>query len=370
ALAKFGTDDILVNEFAENKTNENDVLTASFWLRMFFGLITFLIATLFLFLTEESSKIQNYIFICSLVFFFQSFEVIDSYNRAKVQIKRSSLARIVQILLSGTLKVYLILSLSDIKWFVATFAFDAISYSLFIYLAHRKKDTGFIFRKVNFEVVKRIIKNSWPIMIVSFCTLVFMKIDQLLIGNLLEQDDVGFYAASQKIIELLSLYPALIMMSLYTAIINVHKKNKLLYQKRFQQLNQVLIWGSIVICVPCSIFSKEIITLLYSNDYIESYETLRILCFNLIFISMSLISLRWYIIEKIQHILVLKTILASIVNIALNLWLITIYGLKCAAIRSLKRYFIFYFLFEAFHPRTRECFKINSAFLKFKKNIS
>src|SRR5690606_23417216 len=105
ALAKFGTDDILVNEFAENKTNENDVLTASFWLRMFFGLITFLIATLFLFLTEESSKIQNYIFICSLVFFFQSFEVIDSYNRAKVQIKRSSLARIVQILLSGTLKV-------------------------------------------------------------------------------------------------------------------------------------------------------------------------------------------------------------------------------------------------------------------------
>jgi O-antigen/teichoic acid export membrane protein len=86
-----------------------------------------------------------------------------------------------------------------------------------------------------------------------------------------------------------------------------------------------------------------------------------------VFASMSSVSARYFNAENMEKKIALRTVLASIVNILLNLILIPMYGIEGAAIATLSCIFFTAYLMDWFDKDLRKLLKIKHQAIFFSK---
>lgn len=360
AFASFGTNEQLVTDLVRRPEETTRILNAAFYLRILLSVLSGVAIYVITLLNPRDDSSNLYIYLSIPVILFQTFDLIDVYYRATVNAKTSSMIRIIQILVSSALKIYFIQTKAPLIYFFYIFSFDYASYGLLIYYSYRRLHEGFIFQMPYVSEIKRIVQVCWPLMFMVVSSNLLSKLDQVLIGNFLDKTELGYYSASSRIIELIGTLPTLTFASLYTAILNAKKHDENEYNRRLTHLSRFLRWISLGGAIVLSFFSLEIITLLFGQSYAPAADILKIQSFNFIFYTMSIVSIHWYIAEGLNKLLMIKTILASITNILLNLWLIPRLGINGAVYTSLITYFVFYCLYDFINPRTRACFYVNS----------
>ena len=364
-IASFGTIEVIVKRILHSAEKEYEVLKTGFDLRLLLSLILILLLWLYAYLFETSSEVQSFILISSFALFFQPFEVVDSFFRAKIQVRKSSIGRMAQLVISSGIKVSLIVHGAPLKWFYFVFVGDAAFYSALILAAFLKENKSFFSKTFSTSLMKEIASESFPLMVIAVTSLMLARFDLVMIGNILTKSDVGYYSAGSKTIEIGTLFSVLISLSLYPAILNSKKKDPALYMKRMIMLNRLLVWGGAALAVLVYFNADLIIRLLFGVKYSSSVPILKLLSFNILFISFYQVSYRWYLSENLQKLMMYKTLCAVTFNILLNFFLIPRYGINGAAVSSIITSFIFHFLFESFFKKTRECFRINTSFIRF-----
>lgn len=365
AFASFGTNEQLVTDLVRHPEETTSFLNAAFYLRIFLGLLSIIVIFIISTLSTEFKNVQVYLLISTPIIIFQTFDLVDVYYRATINLKASSITRIFQILISSIIKIYLIKTNAPLISFFYVMTFDYASYAILIYISFKKLEPGFILMMPNAAYVKRIVASCWPLMFMIVSNSVLSKLDHVLIGNFLAKSDVGYYSSSSRILELLGTFPTLMFSSLYTAILNAKKHSQEEYYNRLYKLSRFLRWISILAAIFFSFFSLEIITLLFGASYAAAAPILRIHSFSFIFFTMSMVSIHWYIAEGLNELLMIKTILAGLTNMTLNLVLIPRYGVNGAVYSSLITYAFFYGLYDYLNPKTRNSFYINSDIARF-----
>ena len=363
ALARFGTEELLIKEFLSTSQNYVKALSDSFWLRVYSGVASFILLCLFVFGLEESITERNLILIASIPLIFQSFEVLDSFFRAKVQAKTAALSRSLQLIISAGVKIYLIVTQAPLTYFIYVIGFDSITYGIFIYSAYRVKNDSFIRKMPDHKQIFILLKKAWPLMISAVSVALLAKFDQIMISTKIGNEQLGMYAASVKVIEILTLIPSLLSSSLFPAIINAKAKSEKSYLNRLKKLNILVFWGSLLISLSIYFFSTRVINILYTSQFDDSYDVLKILIFNFVFLAQSFVSMRWYITENLQRFFMYKTVSGSVLNIGLNIWFIPLWGIEGAAIAALVSGFYLSFIFDLLFKETRPCFYISLSFL-------
>ncbi|WP_408098753.1 flippase [Peredibacter sp. HCB2-198] len=363
AFASFGTNEQLVTELVGRPEHTQQILNASFHLRTVLGLVSILTIYIIALVTDDSAKF--YLYISAPIILFQTFDLIDVYYRATVNAKTSSMIRILQILISSALKIYCIQSQAPLTYFFYIFVFDYGSYAILIYLSYKKINDGFILLKPHIEEIRRIIFNCWPLMLMAISNNILSKLDQVLIGKYLVSTNVGYYAVSSRLVELFGTFPLLAFSSLFTAILNAKKSSQIEYEKRLKHLSRFLRWASLLGAVFTYYFSSEIIITLFGSSFAPSAEILKIHSLNFLFLTMSIVSMHWYIAEGKNNYLMIKTVIAGIFSILINMLLIPHFGIKGAAVGSVITHFIFYYAYDFINPKTRQCFYLNSDLFSF-----
>lgn len=368
AFASFGTNEQIVADLVRRPDETRTILNASFYLRIILGTISILV--IYAINGQSQETFQYYIYVSAPIILFQAFDLIDVFYRATVNAKTSSMIRIFQILISSALKIYCIKKQAQLSSFFYIFVFDYASYAIFIYFSFRRDNKGIILFKPRIDEIKRIVFSCWPLMLMTVSNNILSKLDQVLIGKYLVSSNVGYYAVSSRLLELYGTFPLLAFSSLYTAILNAKKTSNVEYEKRLKYLSRLLRWISIVSAIFTYYFSSEIINLLFGESYAPAAEILEIHSFNFIFLTMSIVSMHWYIAEEKNNYLMIKMVLAGAFNVFINMLLIPRFGIKGAAIGSLITHFLFYYVYDFINPQTRSCFYINSdmASFIFKKN--
>jgi len=374
-IAKLGLDGIVVRDLVKEPEKREVYLGTSFWLKLFGGIITFLIITIILviqsFLTSHFSPLTSYlspltshlftetnIYILIIAFgiIFQSFEVIDFYYQATVQAKYISIRRIIQLILSSIIKIFLVLTGADLIWFVLVSLFDIISLSIMGWLIYRSQGLPNFVRYFDIEIGKKLIKDSWPLLLSSIAISIYMRIDQVMIKNMLGDREVGLYSAAMKLVEVWYFIPMIITQSVFPAIVSKYN-DKTEFYRRLVILSAVMGYLGLFISIVLSLSSYLIIKILYGEKFLDAASILSILSF-IIFISfwMSGVSRRQAI--DMQKLALFATILSAMSNVILNFIFIPIYGAKGAAIVSVLNQLIAGPFFAFVHPKARENFYI------------
>ena len=339
-IAKLGLDGIVVRDLVQEPEKRDLYLGTSFWLKLIGGVITFLIITIILFVqsiptSNFFTETNIYILIIAFGIIFQSFEVIDFYYQATVQAKYISIRRIIQLILSSIIKIFLVLTGADLIWFVLVSLFDIISLSIMGWLIYRSQGLPNFVRYFDIGIGKKLLKDSWPLLLSSIAISIYMRIDQVMIKNMLGDREVGLYSAAVKLVEVWYFIPMIIIQSVFPAIVEAKKISEELYYSRVTYLYRTLIYSAVLLMTITFTFSEKIILFLYGDSYIESSKLLIILSVNVIFVFAGIVTGNVFnVVNNKQHLGLICTILGAFSNVMLNLFLIPHYGILGAGLAT------------------------------------
>jgi O-antigen/teichoic acid export membrane protein len=353
SIAKLGLDGIVVRDLVRESNQRYIYLGTAFWLKMSGAIAMLVVVALVTQLTSSNRLINLYILIIASGAIFQSFEVIDFYFQSQVLSKFVSICKVTQLLLSSLLKLYFVFTGANLIWFVLITLVDQLTLALSLYLAYRYQKLGSFYRHFDMTIAKQLLKDSWPLIFSGVIVMIYMRIDQIMIKEMLGEKEVGLYSAAVRLSEVWYFIPAIITTSLFPSIVNAKKTNNKLYYTRLERLYSLMVWLAITIALPMTFLSNLLVTLLYGEAYSEAGKVLMINIWSGVFVFLGVASSKWFISEGLQKYLTINTIVGAIVNILLNLLLIPRYGIYGAAIATVISQAVASYFMNLIFQRTR-----------------
>ncbi|MGB9755772.1 MAG: flippase [Desulfurella sp.] len=359
-IAKLGLDGIVVRELVKFPEKRDELLGTSFWLKFIGSVITFLIVVVVAYITADKFETFVYISIIAAGLIFQSFEVIDFYYQATVQAKYITVRRIIQLIISSSLKIYFILIKADLIWFVLVSLFDAVSLAVFSWWIYRMQNLPAFFRYFDKQLAKMLLKDSWTLIFASFFTLFVMNINRIILKNMYGFENVGFYSVAESLTGIWIFITTIITTSLAPSITNAKKVNEFLYKQRILNLFRLLLLVSISISLIIFMLSDFLVSKLYGDKYLSTIPILRIYVWSNIFVFLGNASWQWYINENKQNTVLTRLFLGAISSLFFGLLLIKYYGAVGAALNTIISYSISFYFGNLLSRQTIPLFFIQS----------
>ena len=361
-IAILGLDVIVVRELVKNKNLNEEIISTVFWLRLMGAFVVLLILAIAINFTSNDTYTNTLIFIIASATIFQSFNVIDLYFQSKVMSKFVVYANIISLFLSSIVKITLILNKAPLVAFAWVILFDSFVLTCgFIYF-YIKKNLKFKIKnlKLKIKTATLLLKDSWPLMLSGMAISIYLRIDQVMIKEMINTEAVGQYAAAIRLSEIWYFIPMVMATSLFPAIINAKKKNENLYYLRFQRLYDFMVFMAIAIALSMTFLGTFIVELLYGTQYNQAGSVLLIHIWAGVFVFLGVASSKWFLVENLKMLLLQRAFYGMIINIILNFILIPKYGIQGAAFATLISQAISAYIIDFFHIKTRKMFYMKS----------
>lgn len=357
-LAKLGLDSIVIREIVNKPEETNEILRGAFWLKAAGAAIAIALIFFFLSATSNEDKSITLIYILAIGLMAQSFEVIEFYFQSQVLSKTISICKLVQLALSSIIKIALLLTDSNVTSFAIVATVDAIVLAVTYITAYKLHNKKLFINRLNFALAGDLLKHSWPMMFHTAMVMIYMKIDQIMIKEMLGDYAVGQYNVGIRLVESIFFIPIIVVSSLFPAILNAKKVSQELYENRLIKLFSILLLLSLVALIFLQSTSAHIVPLLFGSSYNEAISVLNIYSLSLPFAFMTAASSRWFIAENLQKQFFLRSAIAVIINAALNYILIQLYGITGAAFSTLVTYIYLSILHDALDKRSLSLLKL------------
>ncbi|KAB7892662.1 flippase [Poseidonibacter ostreae] len=337
AIATLGLDGIVVRELVKNESRTDELIGTAFWLKVIGAIVVLLILAIAINFTSNDIYTNALVFIIASATIFQSFNVVDLYFQSKVLSKYVVYTNVFSLLLTSIVKVILILNEAPLIAFAWVILFDSFILACgFIYF-YIKNNSEFKIQNLKFkrEMAVSLLKDSWPLILSGIVISIYMKIDQVMIKEMMNTEAVGQYAAAVRISELWYFIPMVIASSLFPAILNAKKQSKELYYSRLQKLYDMMVWMAIAIALPMTFLSDWVVEVLYGEQYNQSGPVLMIHIWTAVFVFLGVAFGRFLTAENLTKKSFYRTLLGAALNIILNYILIPTHGINGAAVATL-----------------------------------
>ncbi|MFZ2957706.1 MAG: flippase [Candidatus Ozemobacteraceae bacterium] len=366
ALATLGLDSIVIRELVRCPDRQNELLGTAFWLKLFGGLFTLCVTVLAISFVRKGETLALWLVALSAgSFIFQSFGVIDFYFQSQTKSRYTVYSANGSFIILAVIKVILLFSAAPLIAFAWAGLAEAALTTLFLTVAFFVNQQSIRDWRFNRKVAGELLRDSWPLILSTIAIMIYMRIDQIMIGQILGDKDVGIFSAAVRISEVWYFVPMAIASSVFPAIMESKKQGENIYYARLQLLFTLLAWLGILFAVIMTFASGAIVHLLFGDRFAAAAPILAIHSWSGIFVALGVASSNWYVIENLQVFTFYRTLQAAIVKISLNFFLIPRYGIYGAALATVLTYVIALF-FDLFNKQTRIIFtmKLQTLFLK------
>lgn len=335
ALSRLGMESILVREIVNHPIEKQQYMGTAFSLMLIAAIIGVGLVTGIISMFENDFQTKLYVWIISIGLLFQTFLVVDYAFQAQVQAKFSSIAKSIALAFSAIIKIYLVLIQADLLLFAVAYVLDqALIASFLIVMYIKKQQPSFLFI-LNIQLIKPLLKSAWPIVLSALGGILYMRVDQVMIKNLLDAEQLGIYAAATKIYEGWIIIPYVLSISLLPAILKLKSGSPVEYEKNLIRLFALVFWVGVIVAIITTLFADLIIKCTFGAAYSDSVTVLIIVMWTAAFTAIGSVTARYLTIENMEKKIAFRTTVALVINVALNIILIPIYGIEGAAIATL-----------------------------------
>jgi len=365
-FATLGLDGIVVREVVKNPSARNEILGSAFALKLGGGALAFAVSVAAIaYWTPDDSLTFYLVLITAAIFLFQSFDAIDLFFQAQVESKYSVLAKDASFVVFSLVRIALVLSGAALISFAGAGLAEAALGALFLAAVFRNRGESMLRWRVNPRVVRTMLRDSWPLILSGLVIMVYMRIDQIMIGEMVGKAAVGTYAAAVRISEVWYFVPVAVASSMYPAFIDLRESNPARYRLRLQQLYDMLTWLSVAGALVVSLLSGFIIHLLYGAEYREAASILVIHIWTGVFVSLGVASGKYLLAENLTRIAFYRSLSGAAANVIINLALIPRFGAVGAAFATLVSQALAAYFFDLTNPATRPMFFMKSRSILF-----
>jgi PST family polysaccharide transporter len=336
AFSTLGIESILVRDLVKEPEQSNRLLGTAFILQLTGAIAAFLGAFYIVkSLQPENALIHGLVAITATGTFFQAFNVIDYWYQSKVASKFTVVAKNTAFITISIVKILCISLQASIIAFalagVAELAIGALGI-LITYLSFSKQ--SLLKWRFHSRTAKFLVTQSWPLLLTDLVILIYMRIDQIMLGNLVGQAEVGLYSLAVRLTEVWTFVPMVVSSSFFPSIVNAKEASQEDYYSKLQKLYNFLTWLGIGIAASITA-SSWMIKLLLGTEYEPVAPILQISIWSIIFIFQGVARGKWLVTENLQRFSYWYIGMGGITNIILNFLWIPYYGGKGAALATL-----------------------------------
>lgn len=352
-IAGFGLDSIVVRQLFKKPESTLVILGTSFWLKLATGFLAFLLAVGVAFALENSYTDIVYVSIIGLTLPLQALSVGELYFQAHAQSKKIVYVQLSQNIASSTLKVLLAFLGAPLWMFVISCLLDVLLLMTGIsFVTWRNKLQSFYYY-FDPSLAKNFLKNALPLLFTGVAIGMYMRVDQVMLKEMLGDAAVGQFAAALKLSEAWYFIPIAVCTSLFPAILSAKMQSDEIYRARLQKLYDLMTLTSILIAIPTSVMANQIIGIVYGDAYKEAATVLAIHIWAAPFVFLGVAMNNWLVAENLTLKSLYRSLLGLTVNICANLFLIPPYGAAGAAFATLLGQFSSNLLYDCFDKEIR-----------------
>lgn len=123
----------------------------------------------------------------------------------------------------------------------------------------------------------RILKQATPFAILSALSIIYFRIDTIMLSKLDTMESVGLYNAAYKIVEFLMFIPVSLLGAYFPRMSREAKSSLKGLQKSYFKTTKLLIIIILPTAILCTIFARNIIQLLFGMAFLPATNVLRVL---------------------------------------------------------------------------------------------
>ncbi len=358
-LFVMGLQGILVRDIVRDPSSADEILGTAFILRLIGGLLCLILAVAVVSLVRRGDSLTRLLTaIIAAGMIFQAFECIDIWFQSQVQSKYPVYAKSAALMLSSIAKVVLILKGAGLVAFASVAALDVVVSALGLTVVFKLR--GFHIRSCKFSLHKagELLGQSWALVLSGALAMIYFKIDQVMLGQMSGEQEVGIYSTAVRLSETWYFVPVAITTSVFPLLIKSREMGKGIYEARLQQLYDFLAWISMILAVILTFAAGPLVRLVLGESYAASAEILAIHIWAGVFVFLKAVLGNWLLNEGRINFLFISNGLGAVVNVALNLYLIPAYGGRGAAVATVISYAATGYFACFLYPATRPAGKM------------
>ena len=355
-FTQLGLNATLVRELIDTPEKEGEIMGTSLLMGMVSSIsCMFLVAGFVSVVNRTEPQTIAVCILYSISLVFQAMELIQYWFHSKLQSKYPSMMMLCAYVVVSAYKIFLLASGKSIYWFAVVYSIEygTIALSLFVIYGRQGKQK----LSASFAMAKRLFSKSRYYILSSLMVTLFQNTDHIMLKTMSGDVENGFYTAAITSAGVCQFVYAAIIDSARPVILAAQKTDSLKYEKNIARLYSIIIYMAIAQGIVFTLFAKQIVGILYGKDYLPTVPVLQILVWYIAFSQMGRIRNIWILAEEKQKLLWRINLLGALMNIALNYFLIPVWGASGAAFASFVTQvfanFILGFLLKPLRPNNR-----------------
>ncbi len=360
-LAILGLDGIVVRDIVKDTQKSGEILASAFMLKICGGVAAFSVSLLAIWVMRPSDSQAHWLVgIIAAGMLFQAFDIVDLWFQSQIQSKYTAIARSSAFLLIAVVKIILILRHAQLIAFAWVGLAEIIVGAINLIIAYRINGQVFQASKFKLATAKRLLSESWPLILSGFSIMIYIRIGQIMLGQLLGQKEVGVYSAALRLSEIWYFIPAIVVSSIMPNISRAKAASEIAYYQQLKKVFDALVKIAYSVSIPMTFLSGPLVVFLYGESYSDAGIILSIHIWSSVFIFLGVAMSPWIINENMFKFSLFQTSLGAVINIALNFMFIPLWGPKGVAIATLVSQIFAAYLALLATPKTRIIFKMET----------
>ncbi len=323
-------DGVIIRDIAQGRGETPVILGTALYLRLFFGVVAWLCASGLMFIMHpHDSQLLLLTVIVGGTMVFQSAEVVDHWFQSQSQSRRTVLAKLVVYLFSNSVKVFLLLDKAPLIAFAWVMCLECATFALSLSVAYHRFPTDRQWT-ATFSQAKTLLHQCWPFIASSLMITTYMRIDQIMLKEMLGEKALGIFAAAQPLSHAWNVIPATLVTSLAPFVARKMSLDEKSYTETLVIIFRLFAIVSLLGAALTALVSPYLIEFLYGPQYQLTADVLKIHVFVNIFIFQGTAQTLWVINNNVRGVNVFGTFMAAAIGVISNLFFIKAFGVMGA----------------------------------------
>ncbi len=334
-FSDIGVSSILTREAAKNPETRTQYLSTAFFIKLCLIAISIIMV---IFLAPFFTKIKESVPLLPVIAFLLAFDSLRdfafSFIRALEKMQVEAAVKIftnTAIVALGFLALFI--SATSRSFTIGYTLGSGLGLAAVIWIL--RKEFGKVFSHFRKELIYPILSSAWPFALFGLLGGIMINTDMIMLGWFRPAQDLGFYAAAYKPVQLFWIFPALLATSFFPILSRLAHKDNEKFRLIFEKSMAVVFLVGLPLVAGGLILGHDFIRIIFGSEYLPAIPVFQILLLTVLLVFPgSLIGNAIFCYDK-QKSLIGYFLLGALGNVAFNFLLIPIWGINGSAISTI-----------------------------------
>ena len=340
-ISTLGLDNIVVRDIVRDSSCRDETLGTAFVLKFCGGVFTLAVTVAAVWFMRPNDALTFWLVgITAAGMVFQAFDAIDFWFQAEMKAKYTVYARNTAFLLASLVKVILILIEAPILAFawigLAAIAIGALGLAASYTVSGQSLNAW----RCTAKRAQSLMSDSWPLIFSGIVTMVYLRIDQIMLREMVSPAELGIYSAAVKLAEVWYFIPMALSVSVVPDIVKARSVSEELFFSKLQKFYNVMAFIGYAVAIPLTFSATVLVKLAYGDAYARGGMMLALLGWSVLFVNIGIARSAFLTTMNWTRVHFFAVFLGAMVNILLNVILIPRYGGMGAVVASCVAYWM------------------------------